>query len=294
MAHINKAILLAGGAGSRLYPLTAIVSKQLQPVYDKPMIYYPLSMLLENRIREILLIATEDQLPFYRRILGDGSRLGIRLEYAVQDKPRGIAQALLIAASFVQGDAVALALGDNIFYGAACLNAAFDSFQDGATIFAYQVHNPERYGVVEFAADGSALSLEEKPAQPKSSYVVPGLYLYDADAVKLAGQLRPSARDELEITDLNSLYLQRQKLRVIPLPRGFAWLDAGTSSSLHEASSFVQTLEKRQGVKIGCPEEAALRAGLIDRKQFADIIQRIPGCEYRDYLKKIAAEPQFA
>jgi glucose-1-phosphate thymidylyltransferase len=290
MAIIQKGIILAGGAGSRLYPLTAIVSKQLQPVYDKPMIYYPLSTFLENHIRHICLISTDDQLPLFRKILGDGSHLGIKIEYRVQPKPQGIAQAFLIAETFIQGAPVALALGDNLFHSSADLAPSFHEFKQGATIFAYQVQNPERYGVVEFSPTGEVLSLEEKPARPKSNYVVPGLYLYDADVVAFVKQLRPSARNELEITDLNSIYLHRKALRVVVLPRGFAWLDAGTSSSLHEASSFVQTLEKRQGIKIGCPEEAAFRAGLIDQGHFKELIQRMPGCEYRDYLERLAAE----
>lgn len=287
MATLNKGIILAGGAGSRLYPLTAIVSKQLQPVYDKPMIYYPLSTFLENRISQICLISAGEQLPLYKKILGDGSRLGVTIEYRIQPKPEGIAQAFLIAESFIQNDPVALALGDNIFHSSSYFNPAFRDFTSGATIFAYQVTNPERYGVVEFAPSGEVLSLEEKPARPKSNYVVPGLYLYDADVVALVKKLQPSARGELEITDLNLRYMARKALKVFPLPRGFAWLDAGTSSSLHEASSYVQTLEKRQGIKIGCPEEAALRSGLIDHAQFSQLIQAMPACEYRDYLEAV-------
>lgn len=286
MAKIQKGIILAGGAGSRLYPLSAIVTKQLQPVYDKPMVYYPLSTLLENHIFQICLISTGDQLPLFEKLLGDGSRFGVKIEYRVQPKPQGIAQAFLIAESFIQGDPVVLALGDNIFHSSACFAPAFSDFEQGGTIFAYQVQNPERYGVVEFSPTGEVLSLEEKPARPRSNYVVPGLYLYDGEVVALAKQLKPSTRNELEITDLNLMYLARKKLKVIPLPRGFAWLDAGTSSSLQEASSFVQTLEKRQGIKIGCPEEVALRAGLIDRKHFDRLIEEMPDCEYRDYLKR--------
>ncbi|HEV3270805.1 MAG TPA: glucose-1-phosphate thymidylyltransferase RfbA [Candidatus Methylacidiphilales bacterium] len=285
---IEKGILLAGGAGSRLYPLTAIVSKQLQPVYDKPMIYYALSMFLENRIRDICLISTGEQLPLFRKILGDGSHLGVRIEYRAQPEPGGIAQAFLIAESFIEGASVALALGDNIFHSSAWFGPSFRDFGGGALIFAYQVQNPERYGVVEFSATGEVFSLEEKPSRPKSRYVVPGLYLYDADVTGFVKELRPSARGELEITDLNLIYLRRKALRVVALPRGFAWLDAGTSGSLHEASSFVQTLEKRQGIKIGCPEEAALRAGLIDEGRFEEIVKRMPDCEYRDYLKGLA------
>jgi glucose-1-phosphate thymidylyltransferase len=287
MTTLQKGIILAGGTGSRLYPLTAIVSKQLQPVYDKPMVYYPLSTLLENGIRDICLISNEDQLPFFQKILGDGSHLGIRVEYRAQPQPNGIAQAFLIAESFIGNEPVALALGDNIFHSSAFLAPAFRDFTSGATIFGCQVHNPQRYGVVEFAPDGEVLSLEEKPARPKSPYVVPGLYLYDAQAVALAKQLRPSARNELEITDLNLAYLKQKALRVVPLPSGFAWLDAGTSASLHEASSYVQTLEKRQGIKIGCPEEAAFRAGFIDQGQFKTLIRGMPACEYRDYLETL-------
>jgi glucose-1-phosphate thymidylyltransferase len=291
MATLHKGIILAGGTGSRLYPLTAIVSKQLQPVYDKPMIYYPMSTFLENRISQICLISTEEQIPLYKKFLGDGSHLGVSIDYRIQPKPEGIAQAFLIAESFIQNDSVALALGDNIFHSSAYFNPTFREFAGGATIFAYQVHNPERYGVVEFSASGDVLSLEEKPARPKSNYVVPGLYLYDADVVASVKKLRPSARNELEITDLNLMYLGRKALKVVPLPRGFAWLDAGTSSSLHEASSYVQTLEKRQGIKIGCPEEAAFRSGLIDPGRFCKLIQRMPDCEYRDYLEKLAQSP---
>jgi glucose-1-phosphate thymidylyltransferase len=290
MSTIHKGIILAGGTGSRLYPLTTIVSKQLQPVYDKPMIYYPLTTFLENKISQICLVAMEEQMPLYRKCLGDGSHLGVTIEYRVQPKPEGIAQAFLIAESFIGGDGVALALGDNIFHSSSFFAPSFRDFTNGATIFAYQVHNPERYGVVEFAPSGEVLSLEEKPKQPKSNYVVPGLYLYDSDVVACTKKLRPSGRGELEITDLNRMYLDRKALRVVPMPRGFAWLDAGTSSSLHEASSFVQTLEKRQGVKIGCPEEAAFQAGLIDRKQFGALIERMPGCEYRDYLERVIAQ----
>ena len=289
MATLQKGIILAGGNGSRLYPLTAIVSKQLQPVYDKPMIYYPLSTLLENRICRICLISTEEQLPLYQKFLGDGSQFGARIEYRVQPQPGGIAQAFLIAETFIQNDPVALALGDNIFQSSSYFAPAFRNFTTGATIFAYQVQNPQRYGVVEFSPDGEVLSLEEKPMQPKSNYVVPGLYLYDAEVVSLVKKLRPSARNELEITDLNQVYLDRKALKVIALPRGFAWLDAGTTSSLHEASSYIQTLEKRQGIKIGCPEEAALQAGLIDRAQFRALLEKMPNCEYRDYLEKMVA-----
>jgi glucose-1-phosphate thymidylyltransferase len=290
MAILNKGIILAGGSGSRLYPLTTVISKQLQAVYDKPMVYYPLSTLLENRIRDICVISTEDQLPFFQRLLGDGSRLGVKFEYRVQAKPEGIAQAFLVAESFIQNSPVALALGDNIFHPSALLSPAFKEFNAGATIFACHVKNPERYGVIEFSADGEVLSVEEKPARPKSRYVVPGLYIYDADVVGYAKQLKPSARNELEITELNSMYLRQKALRVVTLPRGFTWMDAGTSSGLHDASSFVQTLEKRQRVKLGCPEESAYKSGLIDEAQFKDLIQRMPTCEYREYLARLGLE----
>ena len=229
-----------------------------------------------------------NSLPLYQKFLGDGTRLGATIEYRIQPEPEGIAQAFLIAESFIGTDPVALALGDNIFHSSTFFAPAFRDFTKGATIFAYEVHNPERYGVVEFSASGEVLSLEEKPVRPKSNYVVPGLYLYDANVASFVKKLRPSARNELEITDLNLMYMNRQELKVVALPRGFAWLDAGTISSLHEASSFVQTLEKRQGIKIGCPEEAALRSGLIDQKQFRELIKNIPSCEYRDYLEKVA------
>jgi glucose-1-phosphate thymidylyltransferase len=290
VSAIKKGIILAGGSGSRLYPLTSIVTKQLQPVYDKPMVYYPLATLLENGVSDFCLIAKEDQLPLFRALLGDGGSLGARIEYRSQAEPRGIAEAFLIAESFIAGDPVALVLGDNIFHSSSAFAEAFATFTQGACIFAYQVHDPERYGVVEFDAGGRAISLEEKPKLPKSNHVVPGLYLYDGEVVRLARELRPSARGELEITDLNLAYLKAGRLRVSRLPRGFAWLDAGTSTSLHDASSYVQTMEQRQGVKIGCPEEAAYRAGRIDRKQFQALITRMPDCEYRDYLNRLLVE----
>ena len=291
MSKITKGIILAGGAGSRLYPLSVVVTKQLVPVYDKPMVYYPLATLLEQRIGRICLISTEDQLPLFQKLLGDGSRFGVTMDYRVQPRPEGIAQALLIAESFIGGEAVALALGDNLFHGPGSLAPAFAGFESGGTIFACEVHNPGRYGVIEFSPAGKVVSIEEKPARPKSRYVVPGLYLYDGAVAEMAAKLRPSARGELEITDLNRLYLERRQLKVVRLPRGFAWLDAGTSSSLHEASSFVQTLEKRQGIKIGCPEEAALRSGLINQAQFDFLVAAMPACEYRDYLELITRDP---
>jgi len=258
-----RGIILAGGAGSRLFPLTRVASKQLQPVYDKPMVYYPLTTLVENGVREICLISTPHDLPRFQQFLGDGAAWGVSIEYREQPKPAGIAQAFLIAESFIGADAVTLILGDNIFYGGDVFQRAFAEFNGGATIFGYHVNDPERYGVVEFDAAGRALSIEEKPKQPKSNHAVPGLYLYDNEVVSITKALKPSARGELEITDVNVEYMRRGRLRVQPLGRGFAWLDAGTSSSLHEASAYVQTIEKRQGIKIGCPEEAALRRGFI-------------------------------
>jgi len=285
-----KGIILAGGAGSRLYPLTMVASKQLQPVYDKPMVYYPLTTLIEGGIRDICLISTPQDLPRFQRLLGDGTAWGLKIEYREQAKPAGIAQAFLIAESFVGKDPVTLILGDNVFYGSENFYKAFAEFKSGATIFGYHVNDPQRYGVVEFDSKGQAISIEEKPKQPKSNYAVPGLYLYDNDVVPLAKALKPSARGELEITDLNVEYLRRGQLRVHRLSRGFAWLDAGTSSSLHEASAYVQTIEKRQGVKIGCPEEAAFRQGFLSLKQLEDIAAKMPKCEYGEYLAEVVAE----
>jgi glucose-1-phosphate thymidylyltransferase len=279
-----KGIILAGGAGSRLFPLTLVASKQLQPVYDKPMVYYPLTTLLEGGIRELCLISTPLDLPRFRQLLGDGSAWGLRLEYREQAKPEGIAQAFLIAESFIGKDAVTLILGDNVFYGGDSFQKAFADFKTGATIFGYHVNDPERYGVVEFDADGQAISIEEKPKQPRSNYAVPGLYIYDNSVVSVTGNLKPSARGELEITDVNVEYMRRRQLRVYRLSRGFAWLDAGTSNSLHEASAYVQTIEKRQGIKIGCPEEAAFRRGFLSLTQLEALTQKMPKCEYREYL----------
>jgi len=285
-----KGIILAGGAGSRLYPLTLVASKQLQPVYDKPMVYYPLTTLVENGIREICLISTPHDLPRFKQLLGDGSQWGITLEYREQAKPEGIAQAFLIAESFIGNDSVTLILGDNIFYGGDVFSKAFSEFKSGAVIFGYHVNDPRRYGVVEFDSAGKAISIEEKPKVPKSSYAVPGLYIYDNQVVPLVKAQKPSARGELEITDLNVAYLKQGNMKVYGLARGFAWLDAGTSSSLHEASSYVLTIERRQGVKIGCPEEAAFRRGFISLEQLAELCGRIPQCEYREYLEGVVAE----
>jgi glucose-1-phosphate thymidylyltransferase len=285
-----KGIILAGGAGSRLYPLTRVASKQLQPVYDKPMVYYPLTTLVDGGIREICLISTPQDLPRFRQLLGDGADWGLRIEYREQAKPEGIAQAFRIAADFVGTDPVTLILGDNIFYGGDSFQKAFDGFRGGATIFGYHVNDPERYGVVEFDAEGKALSIEEKPKAPRSNYAVPGLYLYDNEVIRIARDLKPSARGELEITDVNVEYLRRGTLRVEKLARGFAWLDAGTSTSLHEASAYVQTIEKRQGIKVGCPEEAAYRRGFLSLEALAALVERLPKCEYRDYLAGVVEE----
>jgi glucose-1-phosphate thymidylyltransferase len=286
-----KGIILAGGAGSRLYPLTLVASKQLQPVYDKPMVYYPLTTLIEGGVREICLISTPQDLPRFRQLLGDGRAWGLSIEYREQPKPDGIAQAFLIAESFIGSDAVTLILGDNVFYGGDSFHRAFSEFKTGATIFGYHVNDPERYGVVEFDADGQAISIEEKPKQAKSNYAVPGLYMFDNNVVAITKSLKPSPRGELEITDVNMAYLRRGELRVCRLNRGFAWLDAGTSSSLHEASAYVQTIEKRQGVKIGCPEEAAFRQGFLSLSQLDSLTEKMPRCEYREYLlNEVVAE----
>jgi len=285
-----KGIILAGGAGSRLYPLTQVASKQLQPVYDKPMVYYPLTVLIASGIREFCLISTPQDLPRFRQLLGDGTAWGLSIEYREQPKPEGIAQAFLIAETFIGSDPVTLILGDNIFFGGDAFPRAFSEFKGGATVFAYHVNDPERYGVVEFDAEGRAVSLEEKPKEPRSNFAVPGVYIYDNQVVGIARNMQPSPRGELEITDVNKEYLRRGELRVFRLSRGFAWLDAGTSSSLHEASSYVQTIEKRQGIKIGCPEEAALWSGFLSLSRFEALILRMPNCEYRDYLRTVAAE----
>ena len=285
-----KGIILAGGAGSRLYPLTQVASKQLQPVYDKPMVYYPLTVLIASGVREFCLISTSHDLPRFKQLLGDGKAWGLSIEYREQPKPDGIAQAFLIAESFIGKDPVTLILGDNLFFGGDAFPRAFGEFKSGATIFAYHVNDPERYGVVEFGPDGRAISLEEKPKVPRSNYAVPGVYLYDNDVVEIARNTKPSPRGELEITDVNNEYLRRGTLRVHRLSRGTAWLDAGTSTSLHEASAYVQTIEKRQGIKLGCPEEAALHRGFLSVEEFEQLLTTMPKCEYRDYLTDVAAD----
>ena len=287
MAGIKKGIVLAGGAGSRLYPLTLVASKQLQPVYDKPMIYYPLSTLMMAGIRDILIISTPQDTPRFQALLGDGSRWGISLGYRVQPEPKGIAQAFLVGADFIGDDSVCLILGDNIFYGKMGLDRIVADFTGGAWVFGYPVHDPERYGVVEFDAQGKAISIEEKPQKPKSHYAVPGLYLYDNKVVEITKQMKPSPRGELEITDVNLEYLRRGQLMVERLGRGIAWLDTGTHESLLEASHFIGTLETRQGLKIACLEEIAFHKGFIDREQMQQVIQQTPKSSYREYLERI-------
>jgi glucose-1-phosphate thymidylyltransferase len=289
-SKMKKAILLAGGAGTRLYPLTKIVCKQLLPIYDKPMICYPLATLMLGGLREVLIISTPKDLPMLQDYLGDGAQLGIRIEYAAQPKPEGIAQAFLIGAKFVGDSGASLILGDNIFYGKLDFYRDALALDRGACIFGYQVRDPERYGVVEFDAEGKAISLEEKPMQPKSHFAVPGLYVYDGKVIDLCRTLRPSARGELEITDLNLLYLQRDELRVKLLSRGMAWLDTGTTTTLLEASNYIATIEHRQGLKIACLEEVALRMGFITQSNLAKIIDRLPKNEYREYLRIVCDE----
>src|SRR3954468_22441398 len=280
----KKAILLAGGAGTRLYPLTKIVCKQLLPVYDKPMICYPLATLMLGGLREVLIISTPKDLPMLEHYLGDGSRLGIRIEYAAQPKPEGIAQAFLIGADFLDGSGASLILGDNIFYGKLDFYREALALETGACIFGYQVRDPQRYGVVEFGADGRAVSLEEKPKAPKSNFAVPGLYVYDQRVVEFCRQLNPSARGELEITDLNVVYLQRNELHVRLLGRGMAWLDTGTQTSLLDASNYIAAIENRQGLKVACLEEIAFNQGFIDRAQLEQLAAALPKSGYREYL----------
>ncbi len=286
----KKAILLAGGSGTRLHPLTQIVCKQLLPVYDKPMICYPLATLMLGGLRDILIISTPKDVPMIEAYLGDGTSLGIRLEYAAQPKPEGIAQAFLLGADFIGASGASLILGDNIFYGKLDFFREALAVEQGACIFGYQVRDPERYGVVEFDTAGRVLSLEEKPTAPKSQYAVPGLYVYDERIVEYARELKPSARGELEITDLNRRYLEQGDLHVKLLGRGMAWLDTGTQTSLLEAGNYIATIEHRQGLKIACLEEIAFRMGFIDAAMLARIIGRLPKGEYRSYLEVVATE----
>jgi len=290
-----KGIILAAGRGSRLYPTTLATNKQLMPIYDKPMIYYPLTTLIENGIREVCIICNPEALSGFKDLLGNGSRFGIKLVYKIQKKPKGIADAFIIASSFLKKtDGVTLILGDNVFYGAKdVLNKAFLDFKDTcslgprAIVFGYKVNDPERYGVVEFDEDGVALSIQEKPKAPKSNYAIPGFYIYDRSVVDIAKKLKPSKRGELEITDVNKIYLQNHALRVSKLPRGTAWLDAGTCESFYDSSSYVQAIEKRQGIKIGCPEEASYISGFLTKTQLKKNIKQMPDSDYKDYLKTI-------
>lgn len=284
-----KGIILAGGKGTRLYPLTIGLSKQLLPVYDKPMIYYPLSMLMLAGIREILIISTKTALPIFEALLGSGEKLGLKFEYQVQDSPRGLADAFLVGKEFIGDDSVALILGDNIFFGHGLpesLKQAASS-EDGCTIFAYEVNDPERYGVVEFTPEGKAISIEEKPAHPRSHFAVPGLYFYDNQVIEIAESLKPSPRGELEITDVNKIYLDREDLRVIPLGRGIAWLDAGNPEALLQAANFIHAVEERQGMMISCPEEIAFRAGYIHRDQLKELAGEYQNTRYGRYLEKL-------
>ena len=285
-----KGIVLAGGSGTRLYPMSKVASKQLQPIYDKPMIYYPVATLMMAGIKEILIISTPHDTPRFRDLLGDGSQWGIKLEYVVQPSPDGLAQAFLLGEEFIGTDSVTLILGDNLFYGRMGLSEAIEAFRGGALVWGYPVNDPERYGVVEFDETGKVLSLEEKPSKPKSRYAVPGLYVYDNSVVARVKVQKPSARGELEITDLNVEYLKEGKLRVERLGRGIAWLDTGTTESLLEAGQFIHAIEARQGLKVCCPEEISFRQGWLSKEQFARLLETMPRSSYRQYLEAVMLE----
>ena len=289
-----KGIILAGGHGTRLYPLTAYTSKQLLPIYEKPMIYYPLSTLMLGNVKEIAIISTPRDIPQYQSLLGNGEKWGLEITYFEQDKPRGLADAFLICEEFIGGDSVSLILGDNVFYGNMRLKKIYGSFDEGALVFGYPVKDPERYGILEFDDNGKVLDIEEKPTNPKSRYAVPGLYIYDKRVVQMAKELSPSNRGELEITDLNRKYLNAGKLKVQILGRGVAWLDTGTADSLQDANSFIQSIEKRQSYKIGCPEEISLRMGFISLSDFSSVLSQIPDCDYKTYLEEFYKEMSIA
>lgn len=285
-----KGIILAGGAGSRLYPITKVYSKQLTLIYDKPLIYYPLSILMLGGIKEILIISNKETIPLYEQLFNNGSHLGLKIEYAIQNAPNGIAESFILGEKFIGADSVTLVLGDNIFYGKLDFFYKALKQKDGATVFGYQVNDPERYGIVEFDKSGNAISIEEKPLKPKSNYAVPGLYIYDNCVINIAKNLKPSARGELEITDVNKKYLETNKLKVEKIGRGVAWLDTGTPEALLQASNFFGVIEDRQGLKVACVEEIAYAMKFIDKKQFEDLINSIPKCLYREYLERIFKE----
>lgn len=286
----TKGIILAGGSGSRLYPITKVYSKQLALIYDKPLIYYPLSILMLGGIKDVLIISNAETIPLYKQLFNSGSTIGMNIQYAIQPSPNGIAEAFIIGEKFIGDDNVCLVLGDNIFYGDLSFFYEAIETNKGATIFGYQVNDPERYGIVEFDKNGKAISIEEKPANPKSQYAVPGLYIFNNQVVEISKNLKPSGRGELEITDVNKVYLERGELHVKKIGRGIAWLDTGTPEALLQASNFFGVIEERQGLKVACIEEIAFHKGFIDRKQFADLVNSIPKSLYKSYLEKILKE----
>lgn len=290
MKKINKGIILAGGSGSRLYPITKVYSKQLALIYDKPLIYYPLSILMLGEIKDILIISNRETIPLYQQLFNNGNQVGLNISYKVQDAPNGIAEAFILGEEFIGNDNVTLILGDNIFYGD--LSFFYDALkrENGATIFGYQVNDPQRYGIVEFDKEGKAISIEEKPVHPKSNYAVPGLYIYDNQVIEISKNLKPSARGELEITDVNRTYLEKGQLYVEKIGRGIAWLDTGTPEALLQASNFFGVIEDRQGLKVACIEEIAFKKGFISKEEFEKLVHSIPKSLYRDYLEKILKE----